>query len=79
MKNYALWTGIGSSVGAVIAAILLVKGGASYPWELRSYGGQTDLELAHKKATRRMTHAGIAATVITSALAAASAYLGYLS
>ena len=79
MKEYALWAGIASAVGAVGAAVLLVKGGASYPWELRSYGGQTEPELAHKKATRRMTQAGIAATVMTSALAVASAYMGYLS
>jgi hypothetical protein len=79
MKEAALVLGILSGGVGVLSTLALMKGSTPVPWDIQSYKGQSEPEIAHRTLTARWTKIGLVGLFIAFVLSAASAVASYLS
>lgn len=78
VKEWALVTALAAAVLGFMSTLLMTRGTRAPDWSTQTWGGQSDIEKANRRITRRYFVAGLAALATAFALAALSAVLGYL-
>jgi hypothetical protein len=79
VKEAALALGLLSGLAGILSALALMRGSAPVPWDMQSYSGKSEPEIAHRASTGRWAKIGLGGLFLAFTLSAASAVASYLS